>query len=152
MNQEDLIDRVWAAWLAALIDGEGSIMFIRHRSKQARIKGTCGYRPRIGIYNTHLGLINTLIDKFGGNVYIRYKDGLGKRRKPVYEWRAKTVEVEMLLNWCLPFLIIKNKKAEAVLRGIKMIKARAPKVGVQSTTLYKPELEKIVEEVQNASR
>jgi hypothetical protein len=98
------------AYLAAIIDGEGSIGFIINK-KRRREK----VAPRVRVTNTDLKLINWLKREFGG--YIGCVNRLETEYKPCYEWIITGEQnIKPLLHAILPYLIIKRENAEEILR------------------------------------
>lgn len=87
------------AYVAGLMDGEGSIGFTRSRSAMI---------PRVSITNTDIALLNELKKTFGG-----YISPLSKRKanwKPAYAWiisNAKAVDFVAKLE---PWLRIKREQ------------------------------------------
>lgn len=91
------------AYLAGLIDGEGSI---RIRKKQY---------PFVAIYNTHQGLMDWLAQTIGGRV------GVDKRgREPQYYWTIGAArDVYCLVKAIYPYLIIKKQDADIVINFLE---------------------------------
>lgn len=95
------------AYLAALIDGEGSIMLLKDRPSDK-------YRhPVISIANTSENIINFLKDNFGGCVCTKkiYK----AHHKQSYSWSLINNAAIELLQLCEMFLIHEEKKYRAQL-------------------------------------
>lgn len=86
------------AYLAGIIDGEGTIYAIRRRRS-----------VRVYVVNTDERLIRWLEREFGGLVY---------RREPRHGWKAKfewhvvSRDVSRILTLVLPYLVIKREQAE----------------------------------------
>ena len=95
------------AYLAGIIDGEGSISFVKSTGSW---KGTA---VRVSVKNTDLKLIRWLKDNFGG--YIQ-EDRYGLKEHPNWKIRYKwgtdaTLEVLELLKRVFPYLVIKKDLA-----------------------------------------
>lgn len=88
------------SYLAGIVDGEGSIGFIKE------------IRATISIYNTDENLMKWIVEKVGGVAKPRGKNG----RKPCFHWHLNSARnVYLLCIKLLPFLIIKKEKAEKVI-------------------------------------
>jgi hypothetical protein len=111
-----------AAWLAAAIDGEGSIV------TQARTTQFLGERRQfhISVYNTSRPFVDHAATLLGGGVSTRQlalaqaaarARGIGLHPRKQYFWTTATAraDVERVLLAVRPFLIIKAEKADAVL-------------------------------------
>lgn len=99
------------SYLAAMIDGEGSVMFKRLQKKS---ENTPVLTPVIGVYNTY-ELVIRMIHAFAqcGNVTV------GKRPNPkhktIYAWTIYNhKDAQYVLGNVLPLLIIKKRQAELV--------------------------------------
>lgn len=100
------------AYLAGLIDGEGTVALHRHpQYKRDRIQ----YRPRVLVVNTHRGVLEHLRTVFGGSITMQTK-GI----TDLYQWRVVGMaDVKRILDGCMPFLIIKRERAEHLLRFVQ---------------------------------
>lgn len=105
--------RIDIRYLAGLIDGEGHIGFTETTNGN-------GVNPRLLVYNTYRPVIQALYDRWGG--------WLGedtRRPKTCYTWSASSQPVmEKAINDLLPHLIIKQDKAQEVLRFISWRKTQ----------------------------
>jgi hypothetical protein len=94
-----------AAYMAGLIDGEGTIGIIRYKGKS--------YGTLLAITNTHQGVLEWCHEKFGGTrnrvtrKTIRPQDGWSTP----YMWQANSHRVKAVLVHCLPYLKIKKDQA-----------------------------------------
>jgi hypothetical protein len=96
------------AYIAGMIDGDGSIDFIINK-KRRREK----VAPRIRVANTDTKLIRWLVKEIGG--YVGGVTVVGKN-KPCYEWLITGEQnIKSLLYAILPYLIIKKDNAEEIL-------------------------------------
>lgn len=102
------------AYIAGIIDGEGSIILKHNRQLNRRGDGfyEC-YSLLVSVGNTDTELLEWL-RSFGGKVYLGRK-GDGGSRKPMYQWQLHTRKAAELLSVIYPYLIIKKKKAAAAL-------------------------------------
>ena len=110
---------VQAAWVAGLIDGEGTIGVWR----EARSKNRSGYRYKVGVQiaNTNMELLNTFANVVRGGVTI----GDMRRKNPMHKICYKVVVnarfVKPLLECVAPFLVIKKRQAELALEFRRII-------------------------------
>lgn len=104
-------DKCALAYLAGIVDGEGSIFM------GSSPNSVDGRNPTVSVRNTHLGLIEWLL-QFGGRKHTEHPidSRTGKANKTSYHWIvAGPVDVRELLIAILPYLIIKKAKAWTVL-------------------------------------
>ncbi len=104
-----------AAYLAGLIDGDGSMGLYRIRDchKDGRY-GIPRYLPRLSISNTNIGLLERVQEVWGGNIYAAksgYRPG-----NPVHrmQWQTQAGIVSILQS-IKPYLILKSKQADELL-------------------------------------
>jgi hypothetical protein len=99
------------AYMAGLVDGEGTICIFPYYGKQARYPlGYRRYRPVISVTNTNRLMIEWIVEHFGGVVRTvkRYR----QCNKRVYRWEcAHTKAVEALVA-IRPFLLVKKEQAD----------------------------------------
>jgi hypothetical protein len=109
-NQLELSD-IETAYLAGIIDGEGSIHICRPK------RG--GLYPRIGISNTSKNLIKWLHKKIGsGCIHIFHAT---ETHRICYYLTIEKVEiVKEILERILPYLIVKQNHAETMLEFINL--------------------------------
>lgn len=107
------LTEVERAWLAGVIDREGSVGIYRYASE--------GRRVQIQVFNTHRGFIDRVRDVVGcGSISPRELRGLHKGRKTVYHSSLKGSERGLkLLDQILPYLIIKREKAETIVHELR---------------------------------
>lgn len=109
------------AWLACLIDSEGSIIFTKNRDKSAKT----GWRWRIliSITNTNLAFLEkTRAIAWGGRIY-RIK-ATRPNHKDNYHLHISSVQCQWLLPKIHPYLIIKKRKAEIALQALDILQLR----------------------------
>ena len=99
------------AYLAGIIDGEGSIG-IEKLSPTATRKKTY-YIARLCIINTDISLIHWINDNFSDGSWHERKVPLNHKR--CYRWHIFGKNLEFLLKALLPYLIIKQQHAKIVL-------------------------------------
>jgi len=107
------------AYLAALIDGEGTIAVERLHRKENRSKFR--YQAAVYVTNTHLGVLQMCKDVLGGKGSIVRKTPTGpeverfKRVKVCYRYLIKQTGAVELLKLIKPYLVIKRVNADNVL-------------------------------------
>lgn len=102
-------DPVKLAYIAGILDGEGSI-FLRKDPP-----GRGGLAPTTDITNTDRRLIDWLLKELGGHYQTKTRTPKEKNWKTCYYWRTQnTLDIHNLLKAVLPYLIIKRKNAEKV--------------------------------------
>lgn len=102
------------AYLAGIVDGEGTIDFIKNKTRRRK-----EVAPRMKVGNTDLDLIRWLLAEIGGRVYV-YKPK-NKTHKMFFEWFISGVQnIQPLLLAIFPYLVIKRKNAEKVLEFCKI--------------------------------
>jgi len=105
-------DKCALAYIAGIVDGEGSI-FMGYSPNSVG-----GRNPTVTIRNTHLGLIEWLL-KFGGRKQTDHRPidpRTSKQNKTCYHWIVTSpMDVQEILIAILPYLIIKKVKAQKML-------------------------------------
>lgn len=112
------------AYLAGLLDGEGTITIMK-----VRIRG--GYEhyvANVEISNTDIRMIQWLLSTVGGNICLSNKKRtlLGKWR-PLYRISYRGRSVGKVLDLALPYLRLKTRQAELVLE----LRSRFGKTGTR---------------------
>ena len=94
------------AYLAGLIDGEGSIMV--------------GSGKLLTIANTNLDVMNWLVDNFGGTIYRnRIRKNRIKYKSTPYIWYICNSKIVLeILKRCVKYMIIKREKAIMLLKKL----------------------------------
>ena len=114
------------AYLAGIIDGEGSI-YIGNFSSNPKT-GTKYYQTNIEVTNTDKNLIDWLSSTFGGRIYTYTAKQLPKNsRRTTYRWIATGERVTHIAEIILPYLIVKIRQCQIM---IEMRKTFIPKTGV----------------------
>lgn len=103
------------AYLAGIIDGEGSI-YIGNFSSNPKT-GTLHYQTNMEVTNTDEELILWLLKNIGGrsNKYT-FKQTPTNSRKPVFRWIASGELLTHLCHLLLPYLVIKRKQCEIMIK------------------------------------
>jgi hypothetical protein len=104
-----LVQSPWAgtelAYLAGIIDGEGSFVLHNH--------GNHKFGCSLNVGNTDPRLLHWIQARFGGSV--RHEGRASMRWKPVYRWKANATDLDTIITAVLPFLVIKRDRAELML-------------------------------------
>ena len=93
------------AYLAGLIDGEGTISCSVNKTK----KGFLALQKQLSIFNTNIVLISWITARFSGTVHSRVRSEKWKEEHQV-KWSA--TEAVIILELVLPYLVIKREQAE----------------------------------------
>lgn len=103
-----------AAYLAGIIDGEGSI-YIGCYSVNKKT-GAPHYQTKIEVSNTSEELVDWLIKTFGGNkTFYSAKQTPKNSRRAVHRWTIWSDHVAHMCEIMLPYLIIKKRQAEIMI-------------------------------------
>jgi hypothetical protein len=108
------LTKVEAAWLAGVIDGEGSIGLYDY--------GREGRRVQIQMGNTSEAFVQRFREIIGcGSTVFRVEHGAGhKGRKPMFHFTLKGSErCYQILKQVLPYLIIKREVAAAIIKELE---------------------------------
>ncbi len=94
------------AYLAGLVDGEGSVMLVRNR--------LAGIVPKVAIYNTKRSLLEWCVTVVGeGSIQCQRKGG---NRKDCFSAVWQHRQAVRILRWVLPYLKIKREQADIASR------------------------------------
>jgi hypothetical protein len=96
------------AYLAGLFDGEGSVNIFKQSNRKDRINP--GYFLEISIGNTHKGVLQWVLENFGGRL-TQNAEQYTKRNHPTWRWRASSNEASEVLTIMLPYLVVKKEQA-----------------------------------------
>lgn len=116
------------AYLAGIIDGEGSIsanMRLRPRGIAPR---RWGLQLRVTISNTDVRVINWIAERWPGRFYPR--EDARENKRVCWYFVVEGTELPPLLSAALPYLIIKREQAELVM---ELVRAKRD-VGVKGYT------------------
>jgi hypothetical protein len=111
------------AYLAGIIDGEGTMYIQRRMDKRSSIV-TWSYWTRLQVCNTNPKLIEWIHQTFGGLVYKKERDHIKRNWKTQFEWYSKISMVDILLPLLHPYLIIKKPHAEVMMEFRKTFSKR----------------------------
>lgn len=106
-----------AMWLAAAIDGEGTIgLYREHRPHNKN-----GYRfsPVVEVFNCNIAFVARAADLMGG--FVANKTAATNTNRAGYKASANRRRAIPVLHSVLPYLIIKRRQAELVLEATTLI-------------------------------
>ncbi len=110
-----LITQVEAAYIAGIIDGEGSISINRRKDRDGYKSGFC-FRPVLSVTNTNYALVEWLACTTGvGSTPLGAKP-TNARHKPSKRWQVWTRQAAAVLCVVRPYLVIKIAQADIALR------------------------------------
>ena len=113
-----LPDETALAYLAGLFDGEGSVNIFKQPNKKERI--TPRHFLEIGIINTHKGVLQWVLETFGGRFGLEQDPA---RHHRTWRWRASSSEACDVLLAILPYLRVKKEQAELAIDFQKRIQS-----------------------------
>jgi hypothetical protein len=104
---------VTAAYVAAMIDGEGVVTLGKARSSGSLREWT--YRPRVIVTNSHEGVIEFLREVTGlGHTY-RYAQPQRPEWSTMLRWQVTSNACRLLLTEVRDYLVIKRRQADLIL-------------------------------------
>ncbi len=110
------------AYLAGIIDGEGSVYIQRSMDK-----GTWTYWPRFQVTNTNRKLMEWIHETFGGLIYDKPRKQHNPTWKMQIEWYTKISSMDILIPLILPYLINKKPHVEIMMEFRKTFIKKANK-------------------------
>ncbi len=102
------------AYFAGIIDGEGC-MYIGNFDCNKKT-GIPYFQTHIQVCNTDKNLIDWIQNTFGGKVSIKSRERTDRPRKLAYLWNSSGERVTHLCEVLLPYLIVKKKECEIMLK------------------------------------
>jgi hypothetical protein len=109
------------AYLAGLVDGEGCITIAcGYYFRKDKGKHFWHHQERLTVGNTSRLMIEWIVEKFGGELYVHPKQY--NRRQQFYEWRLRggKSKYEEILLGILPYLKVKRKQALLLLDYVRL--------------------------------
>ena len=139
------------AYLAGIIDGEGSI-YIGNFSSNPKT-GNKYYQTNMEVTNTEKSLIDWLHSTFGGHINAYTAKQTPKNsRKAVWRWIASGERMTHLCEMILPFLICKVPQANIMLKMRSTYTKLQHKKGSQGIQAHTPELLALRQSYMNEMR
>lgn len=124
------------AYIAGIIDGEGTISLSRNKA----LHSLTGYRfqPRLTIANSNLELIHWLRERLSLGKPCVITSHSWRANKPVYVCSMMSFRVIGLLKQILPYLIVKKEQAKLVMKYGELRKQKNfLAYGLEEYELYK---------------
>ena len=100
------------AFLAGLIEGDGSIYLRAHKDSRKQF-GAC-FGMAVKVSNTKEELLQFLKENFGGRICSYQPKAKGRSR--MYELSIESEKAKSLLLYIYPYLVIKKKQAELAVK------------------------------------
>ena len=94
------------AYLAGLLDGEGSICILKRKNSSGNLQ----YWLEVSIGNTHRGVLDWVHQTFGGHISDN-AERYTPRNHQTWRWRVSSEKACQILEMLLPFLHIKKQQA-----------------------------------------
>lgn len=116
MIGDAIVDTASKAYLAGIIDGEGTVTLARkHRNEL--------HSPEVSVANTNQRLIVWLKNKTGsGTICLKQKRSI--KHRTAYTWKIRGDKAIALLKEISRWLIIKKPHADLILRDYKKLTPR----------------------------
>ena len=135
------------AWLAGLLDGEGSISLVEQTSGgyQGKLRGSRTITPRVSISNTNVPTLRRVEEILTANeiaFYVRWREpgrryGFGTLSKPLWTvWVAGVKRSLRFLEIVLPYLVTKAPQAAVLYDWGKQVIERPRRIPDQSPNTY----------------
>ena len=102
------------AYLAGIIDGEGSIMLCKVNDRHVRVRSQYRYRPVISVGMTDPTVIKWLSSLFKSECR-EILDPRGNMRLPFYRWMASHKKALKFAKLILPYLKVKKEQAKLLI-------------------------------------
>ena len=104
-----------AAYMAGIMDGEGTFYIGNYSGN--RKNGDKHFQTVIAVCTTDKSLMEWLIDIFGGSFRAYTPNQMSKNgRKQVYRWAATSNRLLHICEIILPYLVIKKRQAEIMIK------------------------------------
>ena len=110
------MDEVEKAYLAGIIDGEGTVTLMKHHKNETPL-------PFIGIANNNLELLRWIKAKVGGNICSKKKRL--SHHADSFVLNIKQDRALRVLNEIKKFLIVKRRQAELITEEYKKVTPRS---------------------------
>ena len=121
------------AYIAGIIDGEGSIMLQKFHTKEHP-------SPCVSIASTTLKLLKWIKTTFGKGIIARKKNYNPEIHRDCYSYELKYNDAINLIKDIYPYLIIKTKRKRAELI-LKKYKSVTPRNGIYSEEMLKSKMD-----------
>ena len=117
-----ILTEVEKAWLAGVIDGEGSIFISKVTPKKFRYRRGFFYRPELSVANSNPALLARVREIVGKGYFGRDKETKQNPTwKDKWQYKGSGQVLRGILPQILPYLTIKREVAEAMLRYVSFV-------------------------------
>ena len=116
-TKHNLREDIFRAYMAGIIDGEGTIGIQRHKKNNRT--GYIKYMPYIQLVNTDYDLVKMFSDFIGGTAITKHigsKNGYKSRRDCYVTKKSGTIGAIKVIKKLYPFLFVKKNLADLVIR------------------------------------
>lgn len=138
------------AWLAALVDGEGSVMLSRRHPSPNRHHH---YRASVVVYNTDLRLIEAIVERTGVNrVYTHKRQARENHKRTAYSWRLVANDIRQWGPLLLPWLVCKREQMVLLLEALALADRNTPRAGQSWQQQSNERRDEIVAEISRLNR
>ncbi len=110
------------AWLAGVIDGEGSIFISKISPKKSRYRRGFFYRPELTVANCNSSFLNKVREIIGKG-FLGMDKEKNPRWKDKWQYRGSGLVLRGILPQILPNLVVKREVAERMLEYLAFIDA-----------------------------
>lgn len=143
-----MVDEEKLAYLAGIIDGEGTIAILKRRKETRKtiVMRSDSYQLQVFVTNTNEDLMVWLLNTFGGSKSHHKGDKRNPNSKRWFVWYVSGYNAIKILRKIEPYLIIKHKNAEVAFefyeRCIKRSRhgVQKPKWLVDKSEMYYQEM------------
>ncbi len=120
------LSNVEKAYLAGIVDGEGSLYIARQEAHGNNGQLKYFYRARVTVANTDIGVLTWLTNTIKVGAFCYPMDSRKEKKgwKDVWQWTLASKAVEEFLEQLLPYLVIKKERATLLIRYRKLINTR----------------------------
>ena len=118
-----ILSETGRAWLAAIVDGEGTIMIVERIDSKFR-RGFY-YCPILEISNTNRTVLNKVWETIGGGGVYSANRGTPLQRKR-WMYAASAGVMRAILPQILPYMIIKKKQTMLALEFLRYVETNGP--------------------------
>jgi len=116
-GQNNLREDIFRAYLAGIIDGEGTIGIRRHKKNERT--GYIKYMPYIQLVNTNYVLVKMFSDFMGGTKIFKHigsKNGFKGRKDCYVTKKSGTIAAIKIIKKLYPYLMVKKDLADLVIK------------------------------------
>ena len=133
------------AWLAGIIDGEGSIHITK--TIERRNKSGFAFHPQLSITNTNVAILSNVKRIAASGSICRSISSSHPAWKDKYSYTANSKTIRTILPEVLPYLIGKRKQALLLLKFLSLVKPSA-----NSRFQRTEEMHRLYERLRNLNR